>query len=180
MDRTHVRRQGLWALAGFTLVVALAPPAAAQTPAAPPTDPNSGNLTLTGIFDTVSTYMFRGIRQNATGIALWPVADLGAAVYTGKGRLKSAGVNIGTWNSLHTGDTGLSLANYYELNGVDHKFGYLSVAGLVTVPISGTTGFGAWSVHGGLELQALGNTTTAFNGGEGHRSILSGGIGFSY
>ena len=50
--------------------------------------------------------MFRGIRQNATGIALWPVADVGAAVYSGNGRLKSAGVNIGTWNSLHTGDTG--------------------------------------------------------------------------
>ncbi len=32
-------------------------------------DPNPGALTLTGSFDGVSTYMFRGIRQNATGIA---------------------------------------------------------------------------------------------------------------
>ena len=91
MDLTNALRQGLWALAGLTLVVALTEPAAAQTPAAPPPDPNPGNLTLTGSFDAVSTYMFRGIRQNATGLALWPVADVGATVYSGKGGLKSAG-----------------------------------------------------------------------------------------
>ena len=38
---------------------------------------------------------------------------------------------------------GISLANYYELNSVDHKFGYFSVAGLATVPLGGTTSFGA-------------------------------------
>lgn len=308
MDRTRPLRrgQGPLALAGLTLIAALASAsfADAQTATPAPPDPNPGNLTLTGSFDAVSTYMFRGIRQNATGIALWPVADLGAAVYSGTGRLKSVGVNIGTWNSLHTGDTGadgptgklwyegdfyatlgfgfdggtslattytaitspnnayttikeialklsvddsrylhkaalkpygmvtfefdtapgvgqadggskagrylelgvapgyavgkgslsvpvkvgLSLANYYELNMgaavipvfVDHKFGYLSVAGLVTVPIGGTTSFGTWNLHGGVELQKLGDTTKAFNGGDGHRFIVSGGLGFSY
>ena len=30
--------------------------------------------------------MFRGIRQHSTGIALWPVADLGVAVYSGRRR----------------------------------------------------------------------------------------------
>jgi hypothetical protein len=248
--------------------------------------------------------MFRGIRQHSTGIALWPVADLGIAVYSGDGGLKSAGLNIGTWNSLHTGDTGqdgptgklwyesdfyskltlgfgggasvaalytaytspnnafttvkeialqvsiddsahlgkaalkpyalvafefdtepgvgqadggskagrylelgvapgysgsrasiavpvkvgLSLANYYELNTgtaaapvfVDNKFGYFSVAGLVTVPLGGTTSFGAWNLHGGVEFQALGDTTKALNGGDGQRVIGSIGIGFSY
>lgn len=248
--------------------------------------------------------MFRGIRQHSTGMALWPVADLGAAVYSGKGSLKNVGVNIGTWNSLHTGDTGaagpsgklwyesdfyatlglgfgggtslattytaitspnnayttvkeiafkvgvadssylgkaalkpyglvafefdtapgvgqadggskagrylelgvspgyagskaslsvpvkvgISLANYYELNTgtaaapafIDNKFGYFSVAGLVTVPLGGTTSFGAWNLHGGVEFQALGDTTKAFNGGNGHKVIASGGFGFSY
>src|SRR6185295_1436192 len=52
-------------------------------------------------------YMFRGIRQNSTGIAIWPAMDLGIAAVSGKGGLKSVGINIGTWNSLHTGDTGL-------------------------------------------------------------------------
>ncbi len=78
--------------------------ASAQTPE--PADPNPGNLTLTGSFDVVSTYMFRGIRQHSTGIALWPVADLGVALYSGEDALKSVGINLGTWNSLHTGDTG--------------------------------------------------------------------------
>ena len=74
----------------FALGLGLAVPAAAQTPAAQPPDPNPGSITLTGSFDAVSTYMFRGIRQHSTGIALWPVADLGLAVYSGDGGLKSA------------------------------------------------------------------------------------------
>jgi hypothetical protein len=271
--------------------------AAAQAPAS--SDPNPGNLTLTGSFDVVSTYMFRGIRQNATGVALWPVADLGLAVYAGDGGLTSVTANIGTWNSLHTGDTGsdgtsgklwyesdfyaalglgfgggvtfttsytaytspnnsfstvkefmlrlgvddsaylgraavkpyvilaqefdaeidgltngqadaglnggtyleigaapgyalprasiafpikagFSLNDYYELAGVDHAFGYFSVAGIVTVPLRGTTGFGAWNLHGGIEFQALGDTTQALNGGDSSRTIGSVGIGFTY
>jgi hypothetical protein len=298
MRRSTVRLGG-----PLALVLLLAVPAAAQAPAAS-TDPNPGKMTLTGSFDGVSTYMFRGIRQHSTGIALWPVADLGLAVYSGDETLKSATVNVGTWNSLHTGDTGqdgptgklwyesdfysklnlgfgggtsvaalytaytspnnafttvkeiafqlsvddsaylgkaalkpyalvafefdtepgvgqadggadagrylevgvapgysgsraslavpvkvgLSLANYYELNTgtaaapvfEDHTFGYFSIAGLVTVPLGGTTSFGAWNVHGGIEFQALGDTTKALNGGDGQRVIGSVGIGFSY
>jgi hypothetical protein len=74
------------ALAGLTLIVVLAVPANAQTSAAPSDDPNPGKLTLTESFDAVSTYMFRGIRQNSTGIALWPVADLGIAVWSARVR----------------------------------------------------------------------------------------------
>jgi hypothetical protein len=270
--------------------------ASAQTPA---NDPNPGNITLTGSFDVASTYMFRGIRQHSTGIALWPVADIGFAVYSGDGGLKSAAVNIGTWNSLHTGDTGadgpsgklwyeadvyatlgvgfgrgvtfattytaytspnssfstvkefmfrlgvddnsylgraavkpyvilaqefdteidgltngqadaglnggtylelgaapgfstarttiafpikagFSLSDYYELAGEDNGFGFFSIAGIVTVPIGGMTGFGAWNLHGGVEYQALGETTQSLNGGDGSRVIGSIGIGFTY
>jgi hypothetical protein len=248
--------------------------------------------------------MFRGIRQDDSGLITWPYADLGLAVYSGDGGLKSVGINVGTWNSLHTGvagsdgpsgklwyesdfyatfgmgfgggvtfgttytaynspnsmfttvkelafkvaaddtaylgraalkpyaliafefDTelgrgqadagssagrylelgvapgyagavasiaipvklGLSLADYYELNVgsvdepvfQDNRFGYFSVAGIVTVPIGGTTSLGAWNVHGGLEFQALGDTTKAINGGDGSKIIGSFGIGFSY
>jgi hypothetical protein len=294
-----IRRQAVVLAGLMTLVVPLATPAGAQT-----TDPNPGNMTVSGSFDAVSTYMFRGIRQHSTGIALWPVSDLGLAVYSGDGGLKSATINIGTWNSLHTGDTGqdgatgklwyesdfysklsfglgggttvaalytaytspnstfttvkeiafqlsvddsgylgkaalkpyalvafefdtdqgvgqadsgenagrylelgvapgyaatrasvsvpvkvgISLADYYELNTgttaapvfVDNTFGYFSVAGLVTVPLGGTTSFGAWNLHGGVEFQALGDTTKALNGGDGQRVIGSIGFGFSY
>lgn len=266
--------------------------------AAPPqsVDPNPGALSLTGGIDFLNRYMFRGIRQHSTGLAAWPWADLAVAAYSGESGLKSVGVNVGSWNSQHTGDTGMhgpsaklwyesdfyaslglgfgggvslgttytaytspnnsfssvkelmvklalddsarlgkaaikpyalvaqeldtapgsgqadggekagtyfevgiapgltgsrasvavpvkagfSLGNYYELAGVDHRFGFLSVAGVVTVPIGSTTRFGGWNVHGGVELQKLGDATAAFNGGDRSRLIGSIGIGFSY
>jgi hypothetical protein len=241
--------------------------------------------------------MFRGLQQNNTGFATWPAFDLGIAAYSGDGGLKSVGVNFGTWNSLHSGNTGsdgpsgkmwyesdfyatigfgfgggtsfsttytaynspndgfttvkevsfrlgiddssylggaavkpyviiaqefgtdigtgqadagdnagtymeigfapgysglsrasiafpikigLSLNDYYELAGEDNKFGFFSIGGLVTVPLGGTTSFGAWNVHGGVEYQALGTTTEFFNGGDSSQVIGSFGIGFSY
>ena len=63
-------------------------------------------MTVTGSLDFLNQYMFRGIRQNSTGIAIWPAVDLGLAAYSGDGGFKSVGINFGTWNSLHTGDTG--------------------------------------------------------------------------
>jgi uncharacterized protein (TIGR02001 family) len=259
-------------------------------------DPNPGALTITGNIDFLNQYMFRGIRQNSTGMAIWPSFDLGIAAFSGEGGLKSVGVNIGTWNSLHTGDTGqdgpsgklwyesdfyatlglgfgggvsfattytaytspnnmfstvkeimfklgvddsgalgkaalkpyvifafeidtepgtgqadggaeagkylelgispgyagskasiavpikvgLSAGDYYELAGTDNKFGYFSIAGIVTVPLGGTTKYGAWNVHFGAEYQKLGDTTKFFNGDESNQFIGSVGFGFSY
>jgi hypothetical protein len=69
---------------------------------------------------------------------------------------------------------GLSLGNYYELAGVDHRFGFASIAGVATVPLT------RWAnVHGGVEYQRLGTTTKAFNGDEPSKTIASIGIGFS-
>jgi hypothetical protein len=277
------------------LVVAVTPAFAQEK------DPNPGALTLAGSFDFLNQYMFRGIRQNSSGIAMWPAVDLGIATYSGEGGLKSLGVNFGTWNSLHTGDTGsdgpsgklwyesdfyaslgfgfgggtsftttytsytspngsystvkeimfklavddsshlgkgavkpyvivarelsaeidgltngqadaganagtyleiggapsyagkkasvafpikagFSLGDYYEMpvTGEDNKFGYFSIAAIGTVPLGGTTNFGAWNLHGGVEYQRLGTTTQAFNGGEKNQIIGSIGIGFTY
>ena len=39
---------------------------------------------------------------------MWPYADLGIALVSGDGPVKSVGVNLGTWNSLHTGGVGLN------------------------------------------------------------------------
>ena len=90
--------------AAFVAVVALlsAAPATAQN-----ADPNTGAMTLTANFDVVNAYMFRGIPQDESRVIMWPAADLGIALKSGDGALKSVGVNIGTWNSLHTGDAGL-------------------------------------------------------------------------
>jgi len=83
---------------------------------------------------------------------------------------------------------GLSVGDYYELNEgtalrpnfVDHKFGYFSIAGIATVPIKGTTAYGAWNFHAGVEFQTLGDTTKAFNNGDGQKVIATVGIGVTY
>ena len=287
-----VRRSTLAVVAVVGMVFVTSAPAFAQEAK----DPNPGAITLTGSIDFLNQYMFRGIRQNSSGIATWPAVDLGIAAYSGEGALKSVGINFGTWNSLHTGDTGqdgpsgklwyesdfyatlgfgfgggtsfsttytaytspnngfttvkeimfklgvddsgklgkaavkpyiaiaqefdtdiargqadggdkagtyleigfapgyaakkagiafpikvgMSLSDYYELAGEDNKFGFFSIAGIVTVPLGGTTSYGAWNIHGGVEYQKLGTTTEAFNGGEGNQVIGSFGFGFSY
>src|SRR6187401_2542016 len=93
-------------VAAATLMLGLAGTRAWAQAAAEPADPNPGALTITGNFDFLNQYMFRGIAQHSTGMAMWPSFDLGIAAYSGEGGLKSVGINIGTWNSLHTGDTG--------------------------------------------------------------------------
>ena len=70
---------------------------------------------------------------------------------------------------------GLSLGNYYELAGSDHRFGFVSVAGIATLPITRSI-----NVHGGIEYQQLGTATKAFNGSNASKTIASGGVGFSY
>jgi len=285
---------------GFSVLVAtslltVSAAAWAQETAAP-TKPNNGSVTLTAGTDLLNTYMFRGIRQDDTGLIAWPAADIGITAFSGNGGLKSIGINVGTWNSLHTGDTGsnrridpklwyesdfyatvgfgfgggvtlgttytaytspnsgfgnvkeisfklgvddskplgkaslkpyglvafelsgqadagtkkgkylelgvapgtplskyasiafptkvgLSLGDYYEApgGGPDSKFGYFSVSGIVTVPMTGIPArLGGWNVHGGVEFQALGDATKAFNGGDGSKIIGSFGIGLSY
>jgi hypothetical protein len=88
---------------GVAAALLWATPASAQG-----TDPNPGAMTLTANFEVVNAYMFRGIPQDESRVIMWPSADLGIALFSGDGGLKSVGVNIGTWNSLHTGDAGLN------------------------------------------------------------------------
>ena len=267
-------------------------PAVAQTPP----DPNPGSLTVTSSVDLTNVYMFRGIRQDDTKVMIWPAADIGLSLYSGDGALKSAALDFGSWNSLHTGNAGLksaskklwyesdfytsfslgfaggvslgttytaytspnagftnvkevmfklgvadsaklgkaalrpygiaafemdtapgvgqadgglkagrylelgvgpgwsgskasltfpvkvglSMGNYYELDGVDNKFGYFSASGIVAVPLKVPASYGAWNVHGGVEFQQLGKTTKAFNNGDAQKVIVSGGIGLAY
>jgi hypothetical protein len=104
--RTHCRTL---ALAGAMLTM-LSGVAVAQD------DPNPGALTFTGAMDFSNAYFYRGIRQETDGVVMWPAADLGLAAYSGEGGLKSVGVNVGVWNSLHTGPSGSQGGNkvWYE------------------------------------------------------------------
>jgi hypothetical protein len=74
---------------------------------------------------------------------------------------------------------GLSIGNYYELAGNDHPFGFVSISGVATLPLTRSASIGSWNVHGGVEYQRLGTTTKAFNGGDPSKTIASIGIGFS-
>ena len=54
-----------------------------------------------------SVYVFRGIVQEADPkLTLFPAGDIGLALKSGDGGLKSVGVNFGVWNSLQTGSSG--------------------------------------------------------------------------
>jgi hypothetical protein len=74
-------------------------------------------------------------------------------------------------------NAGLSIGNYYELAPDDNAFGFASVGGVVTVPLSRSPGFGSWHIRGGVRYHTLGTTTKAFNGGDG--SVVVGSIGLA-
>jgi hypothetical protein len=88
---------------GIVAVLAFLPgAAAAQTP---PTDPNQGALTFSAALDLPSSYFFRGIRQEGEPkLTLWPAFDAAARIHSADGVRVS--VNLGMWNSLHTGTAG--------------------------------------------------------------------------
>lgn len=70
-------------------------------------DPNPGAITLTTGMDVPSVYYFRGIRQEVDPkFTMFPYGDGGIALFSGDGGLKSASLNFGVWNSLHSGSTG--------------------------------------------------------------------------
>src|SRR4030095_188875 len=105
LSMSGIRKNALALMTAVCTTLFLAStPAWAQASARP--DPNPGALTITGSIDFLNQYMFRGIQQNNTGFATWPAFDLGLAAYSGDGGLKSVNINFGTWNSLHTRNTG--------------------------------------------------------------------------
>ncbi len=95
----HAYRQGL--IAGVMLLC-LGPAGARAQSAA------GRAVTVTASFDVANAYLLRGINQDDTGVIMWPAADLGVVVKAGgQGGTGRMTVNLGTWNSLHTGAAGL-------------------------------------------------------------------------
>jgi hypothetical protein len=95
----HACRQGL--IAGVVLLCL--GPAGARAQAAA-----GREVTLTAGFDVANAYLLRGINQDDTGVIMWPAADFGVVVMAGgQGGTGRMTVNLGTWNSLHTGAAGL-------------------------------------------------------------------------
>jgi hypothetical protein len=75
---------------------------------------------------------------------------------------------------------GFSLANYYELAGKDHSFGYAQAGGLLTLRLPMPVRFGMWSVHGGADFYGFGDAPKAFNQGDGTRVVASAGLSLTY
>lgn len=93
---------------GIAFTIAIVLMTTAGTGMAQTSDPNAGALTFTSGVDFPSVYFFRGIRQEADPkFTLFPYGDGGIALFSGTGAVKSASVNFGVWNSLHTGSSGL-------------------------------------------------------------------------
>lgn len=80
----------------------LAAPAFSQV-TAPPTN---GIVAVGGEVSVASTYVFRGVRQNSTGVAIWPTIGVSVRALADRGPFERITIDGGFWNSLNTGDTG--------------------------------------------------------------------------
>jgi len=141
------------------------------------------------MFTTVKELSFKASVDRVAGLSLAPYAlaafELDTAPGIGQvdGGFKAGKyLELGatphhSWRRIDVAapvKVGLSIGNYYELAGQDDHFGFASVAAMVTLPIA------RWmNVHGGLEFERLGETTTAFNGGDASKTLASVGIGFA-
>jgi len=85
----------------LAILTATAVPISAQESAPP-----AGRVAVAGGIEFLNAYSFRGVRQDDTGVVMWPYVTLGLRVYEGSGGLKALRVGAGTWNSLHTGIAG--------------------------------------------------------------------------
>ncbi len=127
---TIVRKMTGFGLVGSVAAAALAAPAFAQE--APPAA-NNGLLTWSLGVDVVSTYIFRGIEQEDSGLILQPWAEVGAPI-------GDTGLDffLGTWNSFHSVDTGAidsSSSEWYEsriYTGVSYDIEKFTLTGIFT------------------------------------------------
>jgi hypothetical protein len=158
------------------------------------TSPNFGFNTVKELSFKVSKahkYSPYGVIAFELGDELSPTfgsADLGSA---GAGNKKGVYLEFGAGPSFALGTSqatltvpvkvGLSLKDYYQLDGVDNKFGFFDVGGLVTLPLGGIPSqFGTWNIHGGVDFLAFGDTTKFFNSGDGSKIVGLFGIGLTY
>ena len=90
---------------------------------------------------------------------MFPFGDVGIALYSGDGGVKSAGVNFGIWNSLNTGSSGLDASPKKRIHYEQDFYASLSLG-----------------VGGGVTLTPMFTTYTSPNGSvpHGQRDQLQG------
>ena len=139
-----------------TLASLISVPVCAQTPAVPP---NQGAITFTGGLDVPSAYFFRGIQQEGDpAVTLWPYGDLRVALASGDGGVKSVAVNLGLWNSLHTGTAGtggpLRKLHYQEDFYTTLTLGLAHGYGVATTFVARTSPNGSFDTITELDVRA--------------------------
>lgn len=92
----------VWLIAVLMVFVAAAAPVSAQQGSGT----EAGAVDVAASIDFVNQYVFRGVRQNSDGMAMWPAIRAGVTVHAGDGLLTRVRVGGGFLSSLHTGDTG--------------------------------------------------------------------------
>jgi hypothetical protein len=66
--------------------------------------PASAQVAVGAGVDFPSLYYFRGVRQETDPkLTMQPWVDVGGTLMEGDGALKSVSLNVGSWNSIHTG-----------------------------------------------------------------------------
>jgi hypothetical protein len=112
-----------------TFFAALGAPALTSAQAIQP-----GRAGVTADIAVVNQYMFRGVRQNVSPIALWPAVDVRVSTTERSGMVRRFDVHGGFWNSLHTGDTGAGgpAGNAWYESDLYGSFGVRFARGLET------------------------------------------------
>ena len=134
----------------------------------------------------VSVKVAHSSRIRPYGVVGFDVGKDGADNGTKKGTYLELGVGptlplVGRVTITIPVKLGMSVKDYYELSGVDHRFGYLDAGALVTLPLSGvSSSFGSWNLHGGVDLLVLGDTAKAMNAGDKNKVVGLIGIGVIY
>lgn len=151
-----------------------------------------------GTYSTVKEMMFKvsqGSKYAPYGLVAFEVGGEGTGQADG-------GANKGTYLELGIGPSwalrggratvavpvklGLSMDDYYELNGKDHGLGFFDAGVLFTVPFTRVPSrFGSWNFHAGADAFAFGDTTEAFNVNKDGKTSSGAftalfGIGVSY
>jgi hypothetical protein len=140
------------------------------------------------MFNTVKEISFKAAqasRFSPYGIVAFEVGENGADGGANKGTYLELGVGpafpIGKLTLTIPLKLGMSLKDYYELNGVDTRFGYFDAGGVITVPLPGVPSkFGAWNIHGGADILTFGDMTRSINAGDRNKVVGLVGIGVTY
>jgi hypothetical protein len=133
-------------------------PARAQTTAPTPAQaaapaPAPKNWTFTAGVDFPTAYVFRGIMQEREGFIAQPFVDLGVSLGSG------VSLNVGNWDSLHSGPTGTFYeADYYA--ALNFTAGKLKPGVLFTSYTSPNDRFG--TVHELAGVLAIDDSASAF------------------